>query len=78
MKKTSKYSPKASIRDIFDQIEPDSYTRQTIATIFRCFLETIIENRYPSVIFARLKKLTGFPGAVKQAEIHRIKSVCLF
>lgn len=73
MKKTSKYSPKTSIRDLFDYIEPDSYTRQTLATIFRCFLETIIENRYPSVIFARLKNSQVFQGLLNRLKYTESK-----
>jgi len=66
MKRTSKYSPKASIKDLFDNIESALYTRQTIATIFRCFLETIIENRYPSVILAKLKDSQVFQGLLNR------------
>ncbi|OGH96664.1 MAG: hypothetical protein A2039_04605 [Candidatus Melainabacteria bacterium GWA2_34_9] len=73
MKKTSKYSPKTSIRDLFDYIEPDSYTRQTLATIFRCFLETIIENRYPSVILARLKNSQVFQGLLNRLKYTESK-----
>lgn len=73
MKRLSKYSPKASIKDLFDFVEPDSYTRQTIATIFRCFLETIIENRYPSVILARLKNSHGFQGLLNRLKYTESK-----
>ncbi len=73
MKKPLKYNSKVSIKDLFDYIEPDSYTRQTIATIFRCFLETIIENRYPSVILARLKNLQGFQGLLNRLKYTESK-----
>ncbi|HBG49651.1 MAG TPA: hypothetical protein DDW90_09160, partial [Cyanobacteria bacterium UBA9971] len=73
MKKTSKYNPKTSIRDLFDYVEPDSYTRQTLATIFRCFLETIIENRYPSVILARLKNSQVFQGLLNRLKYTESK-----
>jgi len=73
MKKTSKHNPKTSIRDLFDYVEPDSYTRQTLAAIFRCFLETIIENRYPSVILARLKNSQVFQGLLNRLKYTESK-----
>lgn len=73
MKKPSKFSPKASIKDLFNHIEPDSYTRQTLVTIFRCFLETIIENRYPSVILAKLKDSHGFQGVLNRLKYSESK-----
>ncbi|MEI8390414.1 MAG: HAMP domain-containing sensor histidine kinase [bacterium] len=73
MKKVSKYNSKTSIKDLFNYIELDSYTRQTLATLFRCFLETIIENRYPSVIFARLKNSQGFQGLLNRLKYTESK-----
>lgn len=73
MKKVAKYNSKTSIKDLFNYIELDSYTRQTLATIFRCFLETIIENRYPSVIFARLKNSQGFQGLLNRLKYTESK-----
>jgi signal transduction histidine kinase len=73
MKKPSKFSPKASIRDLFDYIEPDSYTRQTLVAIFRCFLETIIENRGPSVVLAKLKNPQGFQGLLNRLKYTEAK-----
>ena len=66
MKKSSKYKPNTSIKDLFNHVEPDSYTRQTLVTIFRCFLETIIENRYPSVILAKVQNQQGFQGLLNR------------
>jgi len=73
MKRPLKYSPKTSINDLFDYIEPDSYTRQTLVSIFRCFLETIIENRYPSVIFARLNNAQAFQGLLNRLKYTESK-----
>lgn len=73
MKKPSKYSPKTSIKDLFNHIETDSYTRQTLATIFRCFLETIIENRYPSVILAKVANSHGFQGLLNRLKYTESK-----
>lgn len=73
MKKPSKFSPKTSIRDLFDYIEPDSYTRQTLAAIFRCFLETIIETRYPAVILAKLNHSQGFQGLLNRLKYTESK-----
>lgn len=73
MKRLSKFGPKISIKDLFGYIEFDLYTRQTLVSIFRCFLETIIENRYPSVIIARLKDSQAFQGLLNRLKYTESK-----
>jgi len=73
MTKASKYGLNASIKDLFDDIELDFYTRETLASVFRCFLETIIENRYPSVILAKLKDTSAFQGLLNRLKFTESK-----
>jgi len=73
MNRASKYGQKASIKDLFDEIENSFYTRETLASVFRCFLETIIENRYPSVILAKLKDTSAFQGLLGRLKFTESK-----
>lgn len=73
MKKSLKYTSETSVRDLFDYTEPDSYTRQTLAAIFRCFPETVIEDGNPAVILLKVNNTQGFQGVLNRLKYTDVK-----
>lgn len=51
-----KHNKITSIKDLMSDIDQDLYTYQTIQSLSRSFLETIIENRSNAVILVRVKE----------------------
>ena len=66
MKKIGKNSFDGSIKDLMSHITTDMITRQTLSSLFRCLLETIIESRYDSIILVKLKNTDGFSGLLNR------------
>ena len=50
MRKIVKNNFASSIKDIMNHITIDMITRQTLVSLFRCLLETIIESKYNSML----------------------------
>lgn len=51
----------------------DSYTAQTIHSLSRCFLETIIENRSEAVILVKIKETSKFQNLLNRLKYTDIK-----
>ncbi|HSA05627.1 MAG TPA: HAMP domain-containing sensor histidine kinase [Candidatus Gastranaerophilales bacterium] len=60
MKRQYKNNLSISIKELMSDIDQDSYTNQTILSLSRCFLETIIENKTEAVILVKIKQTKDF------------------
>jgi len=63
-----KHNKTISIKDLMCDIDQDLYSNQTIQSLSRSFLETIIENRSNAVILVKIRETKNF-----QALLDRLK-----
>ena len=62
-----------SIKELMVHITTDMYTKQTLASIFRCLLETSIEARYSSIVLIKLKNVKEFQGLLNRLKYSESK-----
>ncbi|MFH0702703.1 MAG: ATP-binding protein [bacterium] len=76
MKRVSRqnYVFNGSIRELMVHITVDMYTRQTLVSLFRCLLETIIESSYGSVILIKIKNDQSFQGLLNRLKYSKSKA----
>lgn len=73
MRRHHKNNALFSIKDLMIEISQDAYTSQTIRSLSRCFLETIIENRNKAVILVKIKETGGFQNLLSRLRYTDIK-----
>jgi len=56
----------SSIRKLMNHITCETYTKQTLISLFRCLVETIIESGDNAVILTRIKDLNVFQGLINR------------
>jgi len=66
MKKVPKANTQSLIKKLMSYEKGEMYTRQTLVSLFRCFLETVIENRFEAVVLVRIKNICGFEGLLNR------------
>lgn len=62
-----------SIKDLMSHITTDMYTKQTLLSLFRCLLETVIENKYGAVILIKVKDTHSFQGLLNRLKYSELK-----
>jgi signal transduction histidine kinase len=65
MKKLAKDN---SILDLLEDIELNSYTKQTLVSLFRSMIETIIESRNEALILLKINNHEGFESTINRLE----------
>ncbi len=73
MKRYYKNNQLVSIKDLMGNIDRDTYTAQTIESLSRCFLETIIENRSNAVILVKIRETKNFRDLLNRLKYTDIK-----
>jgi len=62
-----------SIKDLMSHITTDMYTKQTLTSLFRCLLETVIENRYGAIVLIKIKNTESFQGLLNRLKYSELK-----
>ena len=73
MRRYSKNNLSISIKELMRDINQESYTDQTIQSLSRCFLETIIENRSDAVVLVKIKETGKFQNLLNRLKYTDIK-----
>jgi len=56
----------SSISELMDHITIEMYTRQTLVSLFRCLLESIIESKSDAVVLLKINKIKYFQGLINR------------
>lgn len=67
----NKYS--GSIRALMNHISIDMFTRETLVSLFRGLLETIIESRYKAIILIKINNIQNFQGLINRLKYSETK-----
>ncbi|HBH18651.1 MAG TPA: hypothetical protein DDX14_06915, partial [Cyanobacteria bacterium UBA9579] len=62
-----------SLKDLMSHITTDMYTKQTLLSLFRCLLETVIENRYGATVLIKVKDTHSFQGLLNRLKYSELK-----
>ena len=73
MNKNTKNNLSISIRELMGHAAVNTYTRQTLAGLFRCFVETIIESSSEAVILVKVKDGKDFQSILGRLAYSKAK-----
>jgi len=70
-----KRSLKASkaIKDMLENIKPDLYTKQTLMSLFRSLLETVISSRQENIVLVKINDIKGIEGPLQRLKFTNAK-----
>lgn len=73
MRRHNKNNNLYSIKDLIDKANQDTYTIQTIQSLSRCILETLIDDRNKAVILIKIKDTNNFINLLNRLKYTDIK-----
>lgn len=68
-----KNSSNNSIIELFENIQFDTFTKQTLVSLFRCMAETIVDTKSDAVTLIKLNDKSKFEGLISRLKISEIK-----
>lgn len=73
MKKNLVNKYNGSIRELMNHISIDMFTKETLVSLFRAILETIIESRYKAIILIKINNVQSFQGLINRLKYSESK-----
>lgn len=63
----------SSLKSLFEDTQFDTYTKQTIISLFRCMVETIVETKSDAVVLLKLCEKRNFEGLITRLDFSAAK-----
>ncbi|MEI7475385.1 MAG: ATP-binding protein [bacterium] len=62
-----------SLADLFENIQLDTFTKQTLVSLFRCMAETVVDTKSDAVALVKLNDKSKFDGLISRLKFSGIK-----